>query len=144
MEDASITSEIHRLIDDKIATGVVVNVDWVAAEILSIKCNIEGEDAPFYRVCTYKEVVRLAKRAIGKYDAEDVTAEQLVLPGFKHLCRAYPLERDGLVALVPVTMCTSDELLARAAQLEEMAKGCVAHALEIREYVLARAAEQAA
>ena len=116
----------------------------MAAEILNIKCNIDGEDAPFYRVCTYKEVVRLAKRAIGKYDAEDTTAEQLVLPGFKHLCRAYPLERDGLVALVPVNVCTDDELLMRAAQLEEMAKGCTAHALEIREYVLARGAEQAA
>lgn len=46
--------------------------------------------------------------------------------------------RDGDVVIVPVDQCTDDELKARAAQLDEMAKGCMAHALEIREYVLAR------
>lgn len=143
MDDTSVTAEIHKLVDDKIASGVVVHVEWVAAEILNLKCNIDGDDAPFYRVCTFKEVVRLAKRAIGKYDAKDTTAEQLVLPGFKHLCKAYPIDRDGVSVLVPITLCTDAELFDRANQLEEMAKGCVAHANEIREFLLAREAAAA-
>ena len=140
MNETNLTAEIHKLIDDKIASGVVVHVDWIATEILHTYDAIEGDDAPLYRVCTFKEVVRMAKRAIGKYDAEDTTQEQLVLPGFKHLCRAYPIERDGENVLVPVTQCTDDELLDRADQLEEMAKGCRAHARELREFVLGRAA----
>jgi hypothetical protein len=140
VKEASITEEIRKLIDDKIASGVVVRADWIAAGILQIKNKIEGEDMPFYRVCAYRDIVRLAKKVIGKFDATGNTPEQLVLPGFKHLCKAYPMERDGAVVLVPVTLCTSQELMARAAQLEEMAKGCRAHAREILDYVLAREA----
>lgn len=143
MDDNSVTAEVHKLIDEKISSGVIVNIDWAAAEILAGKAGIEGDDAPFYRVCTFKEVQRIVRRAIGKYDATDTTADQLVLPGFKHLCKAYAITRYGDVVLVPVTKCSTQELLARAEFLDEMAKGCRAHAREIREYVSARDAEAA-
>lgn len=138
MNENSVTEEIRAMIDDKIASGIAVRADWIAAGILEIKNKIDGEDMPFYRVCAYRDIVRVAKRVIGKYDATDNTPEQLVLPGFKHLCKAYPMERDGAVMLVPVTLCTGEELVARAALLEEMAKGCRAHAAEILDYVAAR------
>ena len=138
MDDINITREIHRIIDDKLEAGVTVVVDWVAREIINGKHEISGADAPFYRVCTFKEVCRLVKRAIGKFDAGDTTSEQLDLPGFKHLQKAYPIARGGSIELVPVTACSDDELLERAAQLEEMAKGCRAHAREIRQYTSAR------
>ena len=64
MDDFNITAEVHRVIDAKIEAGCVVNVTFVAAEVLAGKPNIEGDDAPFYRVCTHKEIVRIAKRAI--------------------------------------------------------------------------------
>lgn len=143
MDENSVTAEVHKLIDNKISSGVVVNIDWAAAEILAGKAEIDGADAPFYRVCTFKEVQRIVRRAIGKYDVTDTTDDQLVLPGFKHLCKAYAITRDGKVMLVPVTKCTTPELLARADFLDEMAKGCRSHAREIREYVSARAAEAA-
>lgn len=140
MNETSVTEEIRKLIDEKIASGVVVRADWVAAGILEIKSNIDGEDVEFYRVCAYRDIVRIAKRVIGKFEVTDMTPEQLILPGFKHLCRAYPMEREGSIVLVPVDMCTDNELHDRAHQLEEMAKGCRAHAREILDYVAARAA----
>jgi hypothetical protein len=138
MDDTSITSEIHRLIDDKIASGVLVQTHWIAHEVLGQHDDIEGDDADWYRVCTFKEVCRIAKSAIGKYRSDEVTNDQLILPGFTHLCKAYPLSRDAELVLVPVDQCTDDELLTRAAELDKMAKGCVAHARELREYVNAR------
>lgn len=138
MNETSVTQEIHKLIDDKIASGVIVHADWVAAGILEIKSNIDGDDVPFYRVCAYRDIVRICKSVIGKFEVTDSTPAQLILPGFKHLCKAYPMERDGMVVLVPVNMCTEAELRARACQLEEMAKGCRAHAREILDYVMAR------
>lgn len=138
MSEHSVTDEIHALIDEKISSGVAVRADWVAAGILEIKNKIQGEDEPFYRVCAYRDIVRIAKRVIGKFEVTDTTPEQLVLPGFKHLCKAYPMNRDGDVVLVPVTQCTDAELLARAEQLDDMAKGCRAHAREIRSYIVAR------
>lgn len=143
MNEQSVTAEIRALIDDKLASGVVVQAEWVATGILEIKSKADGEDMPFYRVCAYREVVRIAKRVIGKYETTDDTPTQLLLPGFKHLCKAYPMEREGVVVLVPVTMCTDAELRARAAQLEEMAKGCRAHAREILDYVAARSLAEA-
>lgn len=138
MNDNSVTKEIRALIESKINAGVVVRADWVAAGILAMKDKIDGDDVPFYRVCAYRDIVRIARSVVDKYDATDDTPEQLVLPGFKHLCKAYPMIRDGIAVLVPVTLCTTEELIERAARLEEMAKGCRAHAREILDYVAAR------
>lgn len=143
MEDINITAEVHKLVDEKFAAGVLVQTHWIAQEILASHDDIDGEDAAWYRVCTFKEVCRIAKSAIGKFRAEDITSEQLLLPGFKHLCKAYPLTREGELVLVPVDQCSDGELLARADELDKMAKGCVDHAAEIREYVLVRNSEAA-
>ena len=138
MNDNSVTKEIRALIESKINAGVVVRADWVAAGILAMKDKIDGDDVPFYRVCAYRDIVRIARSVVDKYDATDDTPEQLILPGFKHLCKAYPMIRDGIAVLVPVTLCTTEELIERAARLEDMAKGCRAHAREILDYVAAR------
>lgn len=138
MDELNVTAEIRRLIEDKIEAGVAVRAEWVVRGILERKDRIEGEDLPFYRDCTQRDLIRLAKRVIGKYEVSDTTPEQLVLPGFKHLCKAYSVERDGAPTLVPVDLCTAAELEARAAQYDDMATGCLAHAAEIREYLLAR------
>lgn len=138
MAEDTLTAEIHKLIDDKLATGVVVHPNFVATEILNAKSAIEGDDAPFYRTQTFKQVLGLVRSVCGKYAPTDTTPEQLVFPGFKHLTRAYPVNRDGDNLLVPVELCSDAELLARAVQLDEMAKGCRQHAAEIRKYVRAR------
>lgn len=139
MNESTITADIHQIIDDRIASGALVHVPWVAGAILDARPDINGDDAPFYRDCTFKEVVRLVKRAIGKYEeATDTTPDQLLFPGFKHLVRAYPIERGGERVLVPVQECTDDELEARANELEKMARGCRSHARELREFVLGR------
>ncbi len=139
MNDISIRTEIRAVIDEKISAGVAIRADWVAVGILGTKDKIEGDDAEFYRVCAYNEIRRIAKEVIGKWKATDETPAQLVLPGFTHLCKAYPMERDGEVVLVPVDQCSVAELLARAEQLDDMAVGCRAHASEIRAYVMAKA-----
>lgn len=138
MDDTSIRSEMHKIAQERIAADVVTVLDDLVYGVLETRAGIEGEDAEFYRVHTFRELRRIAKGVVGKYDSTATTDDQLILPGFKYLCRAYPMTRDGAVVLVPVNRCTDDELVARAAQLDEMAKGCVAHALEIREYVMAR------
>lgn len=143
MDDTSIIEEIHKLIDGKIAMGVIVRADWIAAGILDLKSNIDGEDVQFYRVCAYRDVLRTAKRAIGKYEADESTPDQLLLPGFKHLCKAYPMVRDGVPMIVPVDQCTEAELRGRVADLEKMAKGCRAHAREILDYIAARKSDAA-
>jgi hypothetical protein len=138
MDSTNINAEIHKLIDLKIDAGNVVQVHLIAQEVLANHDAIQGDDADWYRVCTFKEVCRIAKSAIGKFKADDTTEQQLLFPGFKNLCRAYPIDRGGEQVLVPVEQCTDGELNARADELEKMAKGCRDHAREIREFIIAR------
>lgn len=62
METSNIIGEIHKLIDEKINSGIVVNVDWITHAILQGKMSIEGEDAPFYRVCGYEAARQMRRR----------------------------------------------------------------------------------
>ncbi|KAB2680354.1 hypothetical protein [Brucella pseudintermedia] len=143
MDEFKIRSEMHQIVAENLANGIVVDVDMLCLGLMEKRGTIEGEGAEFYRVHTFKDVKRIAKSVIGKYDAKDTTDAELLLPGFKHLCKAYPMKRQGKSVLVPVDQCSDFELINRATQLEDMASGCRSHAGEIREYVLARTASAA-
>jgi hypothetical protein len=138
MDEQGIRSEMHKVVQDRIDAGLVTGLSEIVHDVLRERRNFNGDDAPFYRVHAFEDLKRIAKSVVGKYDARDTTADDLLLPGFSHLCKAYPMMRDGTVVIVPVDMCGDDELKARASQLDEMAKGCRAHAREIREYLIAR------
>ena len=58
----------------------------------------------------------------------------MLLPGFKHLQRGYPVERDGELIIVPIALMTSIERRARAEQYRKMAVGCEEHADELDRY----------
>lgn len=139
MDENSITSEVRKFIADKIASGVVVHVDYLTAEIINSKDDIDGEDLPFYRTCAHTHVRKIVKKCVGKYDAKRETDRQLTLDGFDHLQVAYTVQREGETVLVPVDQCTDAELLTRATEYVSMAKGCRDHATELHNYVNARA-----
>ena len=143
MDEAKVATEMHEMMDEKLDACVIALPSHIVAKMLDKRQAILGDDAEFYRVNTFDRLMQIAKRVVGKFRADDETTSQLLLPGFQHLCKAYPMMRDGEVAIVPVTLCTDEELLARANQLDEMAKGCRAHAREIRQYISARGREAA-
>jgi hypothetical protein len=138
MDSTSITSEVRKFIANKIASKETVVIDWLTNDIVSSKDEIEGSDLPFYRVCAFKHVRDIVKSCVGKYDRKPSTDSQIVLPGFEHLQVAYTVSRDGENVLVPVDLISDEELAMRAAEYDGMAQGCLAHALEIREYIKAR------
>lgn len=131
-----VTAEIRRIVTERIDAGVVVQVGWLTTEILAMKDQIEGEDADFYIACGVDYIKDTVKRCIGDYKpkASVVTDAQIVMDGFDHMQKAYTVEREGEVVLVPVHMLTATEIEGRAAELEAMAKGCIAHARELRAY----------
>lgn len=143
MSETSVYREVREYIARKIEDGIVVNVDWLAHEIVANKNRISGEDLEFYTVCAFDKVRDIVKRCVGKYDAKPTTDAQLVLDGFEHLQVAYTVERSGQVVLVPVNQLTDEEIEHRAAEYEKMAVGCRAHARELREYRRARASRAA-
>lgn len=136
-----VTREIRGMVQDRIDAGVIIRVDWFTTEILAMKDKIEGDDADFYIACGVDSIKDIVKRCIGDYKpkAELVTDAQIVMDGFDHMQKAYTVNRDGEQVLVPVDMLTAEEIEARARELEAMAKGCVAHARELRAYAAERA-----
>jgi hypothetical protein len=134
MNETSIYGEVRKIISDKVAEGKVVVVDWLTHEIISAKAAIEGADVEFYRVCAFTHVKDVVKRCVGKYGAKPDTDAQLVLSGFEHLQVAYSVMRDNEIVLVPVDLLSDEEIDDRAAEYDRMAKGCIAHARELRSF----------
>lgn len=140
----NVFKEIRKYVTDKVNSGAIVRVDWLTAEIINQRDRFEGADADFYLICAHKHVAEVVKECIGKYKPKPETDAQLVLDGFEHLQKSYPVEREGCRVLVPVHMLTDDELEARALEYIEMSKGCIAHAKEIRAFIKARSKSNAA
>ncbi|MBM1817175.1 hypothetical protein JQW92_18175 [Sulfitobacter pseudonitzschiae] len=134
-----VTREVRRIVQDRINSGAAVRVEWLTTEILAMKDRIEGEDADFYIACGTDFVKRAVKRVVGEYDPKPEANTQIVMDGFDHLQKAYTVSRNSETMLVPVTMLSNAELEVRAQEYEAMAKGCVAHAKEIRAFIMGRA-----
>jgi len=133
-----VTREIRGIVQDRIDSGVIVRVEWLTTEIMAMKDNIEGEDADFYLACGVDFIKNTVKRVIGGYSPKPEQAAQIVMDGFDYLQKAYTVTRDEQVTLVPVTMLSDAELEMRAQEYEAMAKGCIAHAKEIRTFIMGR------
>lgn len=136
---ASVYTELKEFCQHKIDSGVIVHVDWLASEFLQTKSDINGGDAGFYWICAQAHVNSELKRLIGKYDldregARDRPDHQGILPGFHELRKAYTVKRDGRKLLIPVHLMTSEERLIRADQIEEIGRGCLRHAQELRDF----------
>lgn len=141
---SDITKQVRKEIHDTLDKGLIVDQDEIAAAIIGARPDIHGGDAEFYRLFAFEHARDVARSCIKKAKASDLDPElQLTLPGFDHLQKAYFVRRGRRNLLVPVDQCTDIELLARAKEYDEMAKGCRAHAREIREYVAARAGQAA-
>lgn len=131
-----IKAEIRKMVQDTVESGAIGHVQFFTAKIMAERPDIQGEDADFYTICARETIVGMVKRAVDKY--AEPTAETPILDGFEHLRTAYPVHRGGDHLLVPVNLCTDEELEARAIEFEKAAKGMMKHAKELRAYVQER------
>jgi hypothetical protein len=131
-----IVAEISAMIAGKITANVAVNCAWLTTEYLNTKSDISGSDLPFYSTCAHHYVWDVAKRCVKRYDDQASSeSQQLVMDGFEHLRKAYPVNRGGEICLVPVNQCTDDELRQRAEEYLSMSQALVKHAKEIFAYL---------
>ena len=140
-----IYSEVRMFVTDKIESGESIRVDWLSNEIIQSKSNIDGDDYPFYRVCALAHIQEVVRQCIGKYnDASSKKDEQLVLDGFEHLQKAYTVVRNNVNMLIPIDLLTDEELFSRAEEYKLMAKGCLKHAKEIKNFISNRSSSKVA
>jgi hypothetical protein len=134
-----IKAMIAKMVADKIDGGSVVNMHWTVTDVLNEFDDIEGSDRDFYLITARYYVYEQVKSCVKKYDTTDTpSTAQIVLDGFEHLQKAYPIERGEVRQLVPVNQMSDAELESRACELDDMAKGCTDHAQEIRTFISSR------
>ena len=144
LNEESIYSEVRKFVSDLVDAGVETPVEWITTNFLNSRGDIAGEGEALYRYCTRAHVNRIVKKVVGKYDIDTRSAgdAQDPLPGFEYLQRAYMVPRESKIVLVPIYKCTDAELLDRAEECDRQAKGCRAHARELRSFVSARSAAE--
>jgi hypothetical protein len=132
----AINASIEKMVSDKIQNGQPVAMSWVTQEIIEAHNDIEGPDTEFYIVCARHYISDQVKRQIKKYEPSDSASDaQLIMEGFEHLQKAYPVERDDERVIMPIDMMTDEEVEKRAEEYKAMAAGCLNHAKELIQYL---------
>lgn len=137
-----IGSDIRKMVQDTVDSGTIGHFQFFVERVLQENSEIYGNDSAFYQVCAREVVSKLVKSAITKYEVKGSSAP--TLHGFEHLQTAYPMMRNGDHVLVPIELCSDDELLVRSDEYEATANTIIRHAIEIRAYVMARSEEKSA
>ena len=133
-------TEIRDIIAATLAANQKVIKAWLITDILKQHPLGVIRDREFNVLCRYEAISRVTRDVLAdmKLAADDPASVSksgmMLLPGFKHLQRGYPIERDGELMIVPIALMTSVERRARAQQYRKMAVGCEEHADELDRY----------
>lgn len=132
--------EACALIDDAIAHERSPQANWIAAIIVErhpLPEGYQGEDAEFTAICRWEHVRYVVRKAAARFKAspQKERDEQLILPGWDHLQKAYYVTREGVQRLVPIDQMADTEIDQKALEYKRMGEGCNAHAGELRRYL---------
>jgi hypothetical protein len=135
MKASDLIKEITAVIEARLAAGDAAAATWVTQEVVAQHSQPEHTDSAWFELCAY-EAVRAAVRTVLRrfQPPAEVADEQIVLPGFERLQKAYLVERESEQQIVRIDQLTSDELDAKADELERIGEGCYQHAKELRRY----------
>jgi hypothetical protein len=136
---ADLKAEVSELILSGIEAGQVMPAGWITEAIMEkhpIPVKVLGDHHDFYTLCGFAHVRDTVRQCLRAYkdDTSQEIPEQLKLPGYDDLQKAYLIERDEEQMIVPITQCTEEELNAKIAEYRRMAEGCLHHADELVRY----------
>ena len=134
-KDVALLAEVHKLISQRMDAGKIVQPGEIV-ETLFENRPLSGEHAGFYQAFAKKELLKMVTRVIRNVGLSDDPAPlQLAFPGHTRLVKSYPVLRSGERALVPIGLCTKDELSNHITLLRKQASGCENHAAELEDYL---------
>lgn len=132
-----LATEINDEIEIKLSAGMTIVDSWLVQAILS---KHDETDLSDFSKCARLEFVKdEVGRCVRRFkEPEPDELDQLTLPGFRRLQKAYKIEREEQQLIVPIELMSDAELEAKALEHDNMAKGHNVHAREIRRYIKAR------
>jgi hypothetical protein len=129
---AEVAREVRRTIEQIIEADTPMSGDWIANLIMRRHPRNQATD--WYYVCTQTCVRNEVHKQLKTFKESPEIDEQAVLPGMERLQKAYLIDRNGQMMLVPINATTKIERIAKAAQYRAMGDGCYAHADELERY----------
>lgn len=127
-----LSDEISQMIEEGIEAGLVMDPTWITDELVNRR---HSGDTAFYRLCAAAHVRDTVRKCLSDYkDTPIGPTEQLRLPGFEFLQKAYLIERDKQQVIVPLNRCTNEELKQKIQTYKVMSEGCTKHAVELERY----------
>jgi hypothetical protein len=142
MKQDALQRRIRGIIETALENDQDVVASWLAQQVIGEHQKIEGEDRDFWLACGGREIRASVQKAVNAYKISPNSGEdaQILLPGFRHLQKAYLTPRENEQTVVRVDRMTDPELRIKAADLQTMAAGCIEHAAEIVRYMATRRA----
>ncbi|KXG84237.1 hypothetical protein [Agrobacterium bohemicum] len=137
-KDAALLSELHKLIGQRIDSGVIAQPGQIVDDVFKGK-PLSGYHSDFYKAFAKKQLVSVVTQMLKRIGmSDDPASPQMAFPGHRRLVKSYPVLRNGERALVPLSLCTPLELSNHISLLRKQAKGCENHAAELEEYVASK------
>ena len=135
--------DIRVIFEDLDSKGQAWHSGWIAKAIMADKqpaLDLDHPSADFWTYCAHQFVKNAVRQAGNDLNEDETHNAQLVLPGFErvHLQARYSVTRDGDEVFVAVMDLTDDEIEERAQFYERQSKTMLAHADELRRFMLWR------
>lgn len=131
-------AELRQLIEAEIDAGRSPQRAWIAHALLCKHPLTATKDREFNMLCRNKAVNEAALEVLRTLRLEEKDPARVSgqgdLLGYEYLKKAYSVERDGELVIVPIQEMTIAERNARADEYMRMSEGCIGHADELRRY----------
>lgn len=125
---------VRSLISERVEAGLTLERSKIVPEIIASQGEINGPGSEFFYCLAHEGVYRITKSVIDKLN-NDLSDGQMMLDGFS-LRKAYSFPTgDGDCVIIPIQLCTKEQLLERADDHDKQAAGHLKHAEELRRYV---------
>jgi len=122
--------------------------EWLVTSVLGKHQDVQGPDSEFALYCTAVTVRNGVESFFRRIKSDETLGDDQMLlegvEGFAYIKKRYLVSRDGDSVGVPVGEMTSDEMDAKADELDAFAAGCRMHAIELRKLAKDRRKAEAA
>lgn len=138
MTETDLEREVRAIIRERIDRGLLANPDWVTEAVVSNHKGISGDDKDWYCICAYAYIRAVVRKCVQRYKVAptlEAVDQQLVLEGFRHVQKAYLIERRGKQVVVPINRLNEVEIRSKMQELRGMGQGCFEHADELSRYL---------
>lgn len=134
--ETDLNAEIRDVIAGQLTMNKTISPSWVCNAVIKARPLPEGPSSDFYRLCGFAHVRDRVRAVVREFrnEVDRNEQEQLTLPGYAFVQKAYSITRKGVALIVPIGRMTTTEMHAKAEELARQAAGCIAHSKELHRY----------